>query len=63
MEAKTAVALGGSFIGYELADAFAERGLDTTWIMRGPRFLWRVLDEIGGDCRLAGVRFGGRGDP
>jgi NAD(P)H-nitrite reductase large subunit len=47
--AKTAVALGGSFIGYELADAFAERKLDTTWIMRGPRFLWRVLDEVGGE--------------
>jgi NAD(P)H-nitrite reductase large subunit len=49
MEAKSAVALGGSFIGYELADAFAERGLDTTWIMRGPKFLWRVLDEVGGE--------------
>ena len=49
MEARSAVALGGSFIGYELADAFAERGLETTWIMRGPRFLWRVLDEVGGE--------------
>jgi NAD(P)H-nitrite reductase large subunit len=49
LESKRAVALGGSYIGYELADAFAERGLDTTWIMRGPRFLWRVIDEIGGE--------------
>jgi NAD(P)H-nitrite reductase large subunit len=48
LESKRAVALGGSYIGYELADGFAERGLQTTWIMRGPRFLWRVLDEIGG---------------
>jgi NAD(P)H-nitrite reductase large subunit len=48
LESRTAVALGGSYIGYELADGFAERGLHTTWIMRGQRFLWRVLDEIGG---------------
>jgi NAD(P)H-nitrite reductase large subunit len=48
LTAKRAVALGGSYIGYELADAFAERGLQTTWIMRGPRFLWRLLDEVGG---------------
>ena len=48
LESKRAVALGGSYIGYELADAFAERGLETTWIMRGPRFLWRVIDEQGG---------------
>ena len=48
LESKRAVALGGSYIGYELADAFAERGLQTTWIMRGPRFLWRVIDETGG---------------
>jgi len=45
---KSAIALGGSYIGYELADGFAERGLRTTWIMRGPRFLWRLLDEVGG---------------
>lgn len=49
LESKRAVALGGSYIGYELADAFAERGLETTWIMRGQRFLWRVIDEIGGE--------------
>ncbi|HEV3311317.1 MAG TPA: FAD-dependent oxidoreductase [Chloroflexota bacterium] len=48
LESKRAVALGGSYIGYELADGFAERGLETTWIMRGPRFLWRLLDEVGG---------------
>jgi len=49
LESKRAVALGGSYIGYELADGFAERGLQTTWIMRGPRFLWRLLDEAGGE--------------
>lgn len=48
LESRRAVALGGSYIGYELADGFAERGLETTWIMRGPRFLWRLLDEAGG---------------
>ncbi len=49
LESRSAIALGGSYIGYELADGFAERGLETTWIMRGPRFLWRVLDDIGGE--------------
>lgn len=49
LESKRAVALGGSYIGYELADGFAERGLETTWIMRSQRFLWRLLDEIGGE--------------
>ncbi|MBI3637366.1 MAG: FAD-dependent oxidoreductase [Candidatus Rokubacteria bacterium] len=47
-ESKVAVVLGGSFIGYELAEAFAHRGLETHWLMRGPRFLRRALDEDGG---------------
>jgi NAD(P)H-nitrite reductase large subunit len=47
-ESKSAVALGGSYIGYELAEAFSHRGLHTTWIMRGDRFLRRLLDEDGG---------------
>ncbi|GAC1652985.1 MAG: FAD-dependent oxidoreductase [Vulcanimicrobiaceae bacterium] len=46
---KVAVALGGSFIAYELAEAFAKRGMETHWVMRGPRFLRRMLDEISGD--------------
>lgn len=46
--ARTAVVLGGSYIAYELAEAFRSRGLGVTWIMRGPRFLHRVLDEDGG---------------
>jgi NAD(P)H-nitrite reductase large subunit len=48
-EATCAVALGGSYIGYELAEAFSHRGLHTTWIMRGDRFLRRLLDEQGGE--------------
>lgn len=48
MESRTAVALGGSYIGYELAEAFSHRGLHTTWIMRGDRFLRRLLDMEGG---------------
>ncbi len=48
-QSKTAVAVGGSFIAYELAEAFAARGLETHWIQRGPRFLRRLLDEIAGD--------------
>lgn len=47
-ESTSAVALGGSYIGYELAEAFSHRGLHTTWIMRGDRFLRRLLDEDGG---------------
>jgi NAD(P)H-nitrite reductase large subunit len=47
-ESKVAVVLGGSFIGYELTEAFAHRGLDTHWLMRGPWFLRRALDEDGG---------------
>lgn len=47
-EARSAVALGGSYIAYELAEAFSHRGLDTSWIMRGDRFLRRLLDEDGG---------------
>ena len=46
---KAAVAVGGSFIAYELAEAFAKRGMETHWLMRGPRFLRRMLDEISGE--------------
>jgi NAD(P)H-nitrite reductase large subunit len=47
--AKAAVAVGGSFIAYELAEAFASRGVETHWLVRGPRFLRRMLDEIAGE--------------
>jgi NAD(P)H-nitrite reductase large subunit len=47
-ESKVAVVLGGSFIGYELTEAFAHRGLETHWLMRGPWFLRRALDQDGG---------------
>jgi NAD(P)H-nitrite reductase large subunit len=47
--AKSAVAVGGSFIAYELAEAFASRGVETHWLVRGPRFLRRMLDEISGE--------------
>ncbi len=47
--AKTAVAVGGSFIAYELAEAFASRGVETHWLVRGPRFLRRLLDEVAGE--------------
>ncbi len=48
-ESKVAVVLGGSFIGYELTEAFSFRKLETHWLMRGPRFLRRALDEGGGE--------------
>lgn len=47
-QSKTAVVIGGSYISYELTEAFRVRGLDTAWLMRGPRFLRRVLEEEGG---------------
>ncbi|MBV8246060.1 MAG: FAD-dependent oxidoreductase [Candidatus Eremiobacteraeota bacterium] len=46
---KAAVAVGGSFIAYELAEAFASRGVETHWLMRGPRFLRRLLDDVAGE--------------
>jgi len=48
LEARTAVTTGGSYIAYELTEAFRARGLHTTWVMRGPRFLRRTLDAEGG---------------
>ena len=45
---ESAVVIGGSYISYELTEAFRSRGLQTTWLMRGPRFLRRVLDADGG---------------
>jgi NAD(P)H-nitrite reductase large subunit len=58
--AKHAVVIGGSYIAYELAEAFRHHKLDVTWLIRGPRFLRRVLDEDGGAlvddiARSAGV--------
>ncbi|MEA2642816.1 MAG: hypothetical protein QOF51_4210 [Chloroflexota bacterium] len=47
-EARSAVSIGGSYIAYELAEAFHERGLHVTWLIRGPHFLHRILDENGG---------------
>lgn len=42
------VTVGGSYISYELTDAFAIRKVPTTWIMRGPHFLHRTFDPEGG---------------
>lgn len=58
--AKSAVAVGGGFIGYEFANAFAEWNLKTTWLIRGPRYLHRMLDEEAGAlvdsmARAAGI--------
>ncbi len=48
--------MGGSFIGYELAEGVSYRKkAKLTWIMRGPWFLRYVLDEEGGKlCRQMG---------
>jgi 3-phenylpropionate/trans-cinnamate dioxygenase ferredoxin reductase subunit len=48
--------VGGSFIGYELAEGVSYRKkAKVTWIMRGPWFLRYVLDEEGGQlCRQMG---------
>jgi 3-phenylpropionate/trans-cinnamate dioxygenase ferredoxin reductase subunit len=48
--------MGGSFIGYELAEGVSFRKkAKLTWIMRGPWFLRYVLDKEGGQlCRQLG---------
>jgi NAD(P)H-nitrite reductase large subunit len=46
--ARRAVVVGGSYISYELAEAFRSRGLDVTWLMRAPWFLRRTLEAEGG---------------
>ncbi|HEY7063951.1 MAG TPA: FAD-dependent oxidoreductase [Chloroflexota bacterium] len=48
-DSKAGVVTGGSYIAYELAEAFRARGLDTFWLIRGPRFLRYILDEEGGE--------------
>ncbi|MEO9170145.1 MAG: FAD-dependent oxidoreductase [Candidatus Baltobacteraceae bacterium] len=48
-DSKAAVAIGGSFIAYELAEAFASRKIETHWLIRGPRVLHRMLDEVAGE--------------
>jgi NAD(P)H-nitrite reductase large subunit len=52
--------MGGSFIGYELAEGIAYRQrAKVTWIMRGPWFLRYVLDGEGGQlCRQLGESAG-----
>jgi NAD(P)H-nitrite reductase large subunit len=52
--------MGGSFIGYELAEGIAYRKrAEVTWIMRGPWFLRYVLDAEGGQlCRKLGEEAG-----
>ena len=52
--------MGGSFIGYELAEGVSFRKkANVTWIMRGPWFLRYVLDEEGGKlCRQLGEEQG-----
>ena len=54
--AERVLVMGGSFIGYELAEGVSYRKTaKVTWIMRGPWFLRYVLDEEGGQlCRQLG---------
>ncbi|HEY3117184.1 MAG TPA: FAD-dependent oxidoreductase [Chloroflexota bacterium] len=46
--ARSAVAVGGSYIAYELAEALCVRGVHVSWLIRGTHFLHRVLDPDGG---------------
>ena len=54
--AERVLVMGGSFIGYELAEGVSFRQkAKLTWIMRGPWFLRYVLDDEGGQlCRQMG---------
>lgn len=47
-ESKAAVVTGGSYMAYDLTEGLTKRGLHVTWLMRGPFWLRRVLDEEGG---------------
>lgn len=47
-QSERAVTVGGSYIAYELTEGFRSRGLKVTWLIRGNRFLRRILDEEGG---------------
>jgi NAD(P)H-nitrite reductase large subunit len=55
-QSERVLVMGGSFIGYELAEGVSFRKkANVTWIMRGPWFLRYVLDEEGGRlCRRLG---------
>lgn len=46
--ARRAVTVGGSYIAYELTEGLRRRGLEVVWLIRGPRFLRRILDDPGG---------------
>ncbi len=46
--ARSGVTVGGSFIAYELTEGFRHHDVDTTWLIRGPRWLRRILDADGG---------------
>ena len=48
-DTRAAVAIGGSFIAYELAEAFVSRKVETHWVLRGPHVLHRMLDEVAGE--------------
>ncbi len=59
-QSERVLVMGGSFIGYELAEGVSFRKkANVTWIMRGPWFLRYVLDEEGGRlCRQLGEEQG-----
>src|SRR6266545_588811 len=59
-QSERVLVMGGSFIGYELAEGVSFRKkANVTWIMRGPWFLRYVLDEEGGRlCRRLGEEQG-----
>ncbi len=48
VESKNGLVTGGSYIAYELAEGFHERGLHVTWLIRGSHFLRRVISQDGG---------------
>src|SRR5918912_165052 len=59
-QSERVLVMGGSFIGYELAEGVSFRKhAHVTWLMRGPWFLRYVLDEEGGKlCQLLGEQQG-----
>ncbi len=60
-DVRAAVVVGGGALGLEWVQALRHRGIDVTYVLREPRMLPRVLDEIASELvlhelRTAGVR-------
>ncbi|MGL5859351.1 MAG: FAD-dependent oxidoreductase [Angustibacter sp.] len=56
---RRALVVGGGYIGVEVAESFARRGLATTLVTRGPRLMGQSLDPAVSDLVAQGLRDAG----